>query len=379
MGPLAGLTVIEVGSIIAGPFAARMVADLGAEVIKVESPRRPDPMREWGKGSYRGRKLWWPVMARNKKLVALDLSDADGRRRFLDLVARADAIIENFRPGTLEKWALGFDELSAVNPSIVLVRVSGYGQTGPYARRPGFAAAAEALSGLRYVNGYPGELPPRTGVSLGDSVASLFAVQGLLAALLRRGADGPGEVVDVSILESCLALTESMAPEFDLLGAIRQPAGARLDGNAPSNVFRARDGRLVVIAANHDDLFRRLCAAMGRDDLAGDPRFATHDGRGRHQEVLEAEIQAWAGHLTAAEIDRTLADSGVVCAPVATIADVFADPHVQARAMLAVHEDPELGPFRAPAVFPRFSRGCGHVRWAGKWELGADNPDILGT
>jgi len=378
-GPLTGLRVLEVGSIIAGPFAARMVADLGAEVIKVESPRRPDPMREWGQGRYRGRKLWWPVMARNKKLVTLDLAAPDGRGRFLALARDADAVIENFRPGTLEKWNLGFDVLSATNRSLVLVRISGYGQTGPYAGRPGFAAAAEALSGLRYVNGYPGELPPRTGVSLGDSLASLFAVQGLLAALIRRGSDGPGEVVDVSILEACLALTESMAPEFDLLGAVRGPSGARLEGNAPSNVFRARDGRLVVIAANHDDLFRRLCAVMQRDDLATDPRFATHDGRGRHQEVLEAEIQAWASQHSAAEIDAALASSGVVCAPVATIADVFADPHVQAREMLAVHEVAELGRFRAPGVFPRFSGGSGEVRWAGKWELGADNAEVLGT
>lgn len=378
-GPLTGIRVLEVGSIIAGPFAGRMVADLGAEVIKVESPRRPDPMREWGQGRHRGRKLWWPVMARNKKLVALDLADDEGRRLFLELVAQADAIIENLRPGTLEKWGLGFDRLTDANPSVVLVRISGYGQTGPYARRPGFAAAAEALSGLRYVNGHPGELPPRTGISLGDSLASLFAVQGLLAALLRRGDDGPGEVVDVSIVESCLALTESMAPEFDLLGAVREPSGARLEGNAPSNVFRSIDGRLVVIAANHDELYRRLCRVMERPDLAEDPRFATHDGRGRHQELLEAAIQEWVGRRTAAEVDVALADSGVVCAPVSTIADVFADPHVQARRMLAVHDAPGIGRFRAPGVFPRFSGGSGEVRWAGRWEPGADNDEVLGA
>jgi len=378
-GPLAGLRVIELGSIIAGPFAGRMLADLGAEVIKVESPSRPDPMREWGQGRHRGRKLWWPVISRNKKLVAIDLAGPAGREQLLGLLRDADAVVENFRPGTLEKWRLGYDELRRVNPSLILVRVSGYGQSGPYASRPGFAAAAEALSGLRYVNGHPGEVPPRTGISLGDSLASLFAVQGLLAALYRRGADGPGEVVDVSILESCLALTESMAPEFDLLGAVRQPSGARLEGNAPSNVFRSRDDRLVVIAANHDALFRRLCEAMGREELARDPRFATHDGRGRHQEVLEAEIQAWAAGLTAAEIDAALADSGVVCAPVSTIADVFADPHVQARGMLVSHHDPELGEFRAPGAFPRFSGGSGTVRWSGRWPLGADDAELLGA
>ncbi len=377
-GPLTGLRVIELGSLIAGPFAGRMLADLGAEVIKVESPRRPDAMRDWGHAAHKGRKLWWPSITRNKKLVTLDLATRAGRGLLLDLASSTDAIVENFRPGTLERWGLGFDRLLEANPALILVRVSGYGQTGPYASRPGFAAAAEALAGLRYISGYPGEVPPRMGISLGDSLAGMFAVQGLLAALHRRGGDGDGEVVNVSIVESCLALTESIAAEYDVLGLVREPGGARLPGIAPSNVFQARDGRQVVIAANHDTLFERLCQVMGREDLARDSRFADHRARGDHAEVLEHEIQAWAARHDAAEIDELLAGAGVVCAPVASIADVFANPQVRAREMLVAHDDPELGTFLAPGVVPRFSGGSGEVRWSGRWQLGADNAEILG-
>jgi len=380
-GPLAGLRVIELGSIIAGPFAGRMLADLGAEVIKVESPDRPDPMREWGQGTRDGRKAWWPVIARNKKLVTLDLAGEPGAEALLGLVAEADAVLENFRPGTLEKWGLGFERLNAARPGLILVRVSGYGQTGPFAGRPGFAAAAEAMSGLRYVNGYPGEVPPRMGISLGDSLASLFAVQGLLAAVYRREADpsaeAPGEVVDVSILEACLALTESMIPEYDLMDRVREPSGARLEGIAPSNVFLSRDGRRVVIAANQDALFARLCAAMGRPELSEDPRYRTHEDRGQNQDQIEAEIQAWASGLDAAEIDALLAEAGVVCGPISSVADVVENPQLRARGALVEQHDETLGSFRAPGIVPRFSRGSGEVRWSGRWEPGADNEQLL--
>jgi formyl-CoA transferase len=378
-GPLTGLRVIELGSIIAGPLAGRMLADLGAEVIKVESPTKPDPMRQWGQGALNGRKAWWPVIARNKKLVTLDLTDEQGRDGLLRLVGEADAVVENFRPGTLEKWGLGFERLKGVRPGLILVRVSGYGQTGPYADRPGFAAAAEAMSGLRFVNGYPGEVPPRMGISLGDSLASLFAVQGLLAAVYRRDAEAEpqGEVVDVSILEACLALTESMVPEYDLMGRVRQPSGAHLEGIAPSNVFNSRDGRMVVIAANQDALFARLCDAMGRPELCEDPRFRTHEDRGANQEQIEAEIQAWAGRHDAAEIDRLLAGAGVVCGPVSSVADVVDNPQLQARGAFVEQHDEELGSFRAPGIVPRFSRGSGEVRWSGRWEVGADNDQLL--
>jgi len=377
-GPLVGVRILELGSLIAGPFAGRLLADLGAEVIKVEAPERHDPLREWGQEYLDGRSLWWPVMNRNKKLITLDLQQESDRASLLELAQDSDAMIENFRPGTLERWELGFDRLQGVNPSIVLVRVSGYGQTGPYARRPGFAAAAEAMSGLRYINGHPGELPPRFGISLGDSLAGMFAAQGLLAALYHRDAfGGEGQVVDVSILESCFALLESAAPEYDRLGRVRRPSGTRLPGLAPSNVFRSRDEALVVIAANQDALFRRLCEAMDRGELATDPRFATHRARSANQDELETEIANWASARTAAEIDHALESSGVVCARVNTIADVFADPHVRAREMLVEHDDPELGSFLGPAVIPKFSRTPGRVRWTGPWRPGQHNRELL--
>jgi formyl-CoA transferase len=379
-GPLAGVRVIELGALLAGPFAGRLVADLGADVIKVEPPDRPDPMRDWGQETYQGRALWWPVVSRNKRCITLDLRAERGQALLLDLVATSDAVVENFRPGTLERWNLGYERLREVNPGIVLVRVSGYGQTGPYAHRPGYAAAAEAMGGLRYVNGYPDQDPPRTGISLGDSLAGMFAAQGLLAALYRRetSGSGTGQVVDVSILESCFALLESAAPEFDLLGRIRRPSGTRLPGVSPSNVFRAADGKGVVIAANQDTVFRRLCDAMGRPELADDPRYATHGARAEHQDELEAQIAAWAAERTSAEITDVLDAQGVVCGPINSIADIFADPHVRAREMLVAHEDPELGTFTGPGVLPRFSSTPGGVRWTGRWEMGADNAAVFG-
>lgn len=379
-GPLTGVRILEIGSILAGPFAGRLLGDLGAEVIKVEAPDRPDPIRDWGQGTVEGRNLWWPVLSRNKRLVTLNLRDERGQALFLDLVREADAVIENFRPGTIERWNLGYDALREANPRIVLVRVSGYGQTGPYAQQPGFAAAAEAMSGLRYLNGFPGEVPPRLGISLGDSLTGLMAAHGLLAALYRRDAlgGGVGQVVDVSILESCFALLESVAPEYDRLGAVRQPAGTRLAGNAPSNAYRAADDRLVIIAANQDALFGRLCEAMRRPDLARDPRFATHRARGEHEDLLDEEIQAWVATQPSAHVLTLLNEVGVVCAPVNTIADVFADPHVAAREMLVEHDDPELGPLKGPAVAPRFSEDPGRVRWSARWEPGADNAQVYG-
>jgi formyl-CoA transferase len=378
-GPLAGVRVIELGSLLAGPFAGRLLADLGADVVKVEAPDRLDPMREWGQEQLDGRSLWWPVISRNKQLVTIDLRSEAGQSLLLGLVRESDAVIENFRPGTLERWGLGFERLREVNPGIVLVRVSGYGQTGPYAERPGFAAAAEAMSGLRYINGHPGQLPPRCGISLGDSLAGMFAAQGLLAALYHRDAlGGVGQVVDVSILESCFALMESAAPEYDRLGRVREPSGTRLPGISPSNVFRSRDERLVVIAANQDTLFQRLAAAMGRAELADDARYATHLARAEHQDELEAEIQTWASQQTAAEIEAALAASGVVCAQINTIADVFEDPHVRSREMLVEHEDAVLGSFVGPGVLPKFSATPGRVRWSGPWQPGQHNREVLG-
>jgi formyl-CoA transferase len=378
LGPLEGIRVIELGALLAGPFAGRLIADLGAEVIKVEPPDRPDPMRSWGQEHLDGKSLWWPLVARNKRCITLNLRTEEGQKLLLDLVAKSDAIVENFRPGTLEKWGLGFDKLQEVNPGIVLVRVSGYGQTGPYRERAGYAAAAEAMGGLRYINGYPDQDPPRSGISLGDSLAGMFAAHGLLAALYKRDALGgkTGQVVDVSILESCFALLESASSEYDLLGRVRKPSGTRLPGVSPSNVFTASDGKKLVIAANQDSLFRRLCAVMGRPEFAEDPKFATHTARFENQDELEGYIQDWASERTAAEIADVLNAEGVVCGPIYSIEDIFNDAHVQEREMLVKHHDPDLGEFIGPGVLPKFSDTPGGVRWPGPQGIGVHNAEV---
>jgi formyl-CoA transferase len=379
VGPLAGVRVIELGTLIAGPFAGRLLADMGAEVIKVEHPRRPDPLRDWGRARYRGHSLWWPVQSRNKKCVTLDLGSERGRSLMLDLARQSDVVVENFRPGTLEKWGLGYEQLSGANPLLVLARISGYGQSGPYAERAGFASVAEAMGGLRYLNGLPGEPPPRMGISLGDSLAAMFAVQGVLAALHARGhrPEGRGQVVDVSLMEACFALLESVVPEYDRLGLVREPSGTRLAGLAPSNIFRSRDGRWIVIAANQDTVFRRLCVVMEMPELADDPRFATHAARGVNQNEVEAIVADWASSRDADEIDRLLNDAGVVCGPLYTVADIFSDPHYRAREMLIEHEDAEVGAFVGPGIVPKFSATPGAVRWSGPWQEGSHNDEVF--
>ncbi len=377
-GPLAGVRLIELGALLAGPFAGRLLGDMGAEVIKVEPPGKPDPLRDWGHARYRERSLWWPVQSRNKKCITLNLREEKGQALLLELVRAADVVSENFRPGTLEGWNLGFDRLAEVNPGIVLARISGYGQTGPYAGRAGFASVAEAMGGLRYINGFPGEAPPRTGISLGDSLAAMFATQGILAALYHRDVlgDGRGQVIDVSLMESTFALLESAVPEYDRLGIIREPAGTGLKGVAPSNIFKSKDDTWVVIAANQDNVFGRLVGAMGQPELAEDPRFRTHLARGEHQLEIEEIVAAWAAQHDAREIDEILNDAGVVCGPINTIADIFEDPQFRAREMLIEHEDPEFGPYTGPGIVPKFSETPGEVRWSGTWEEGSHNAEV---
>ena len=377
-GPLAGLRMIELGTLLAGPFAGRLLGDMGAEVLKVEAPGQPDPLRDWGHARYQGRSLWWPVQSRNKKCITLNLRAPRGQELLLELVRVSDVMTENFRPGTLERWNLGYDRLSAVNPGLVLARISGYGQTGPYAGRAGYASVAEAMGGLRYINGFPGQAPPRAGISLGDSLAGMFAVQGILAALYHRDVlgDGRGQVVDVSLMEASFALLESAVPEYDRLGLVRQPMGTGLAGIAPSNIFLSRDKLWMVIAANQDGVFGRLCEAMGRAELAGDPRFATHTARGENQEELESMVAEWAAQHDAAEIDRILNDAGVVCGPIYSIADIFEDPQFRARDMLVEHVDPEFGTYVGPGVVPKFSDTPGAVRWSGAWEEGSHNEEV---
>jgi formyl-CoA transferase len=380
IGPLAGVRVIELGTLLAGPFTGRLLGDLGAEIVKVEDPGRPDPIREWGKARYEGRSLWWPVQSRNKKCVTLNLRSERGQELLLDLVRHADVVTENFRPGTLERWNLGFDRLREANRGIVLARVSGYGQTGPYAERAGFASVAEAMGGLRYINGFPGEPPPRIHISLGDSLAGMFAAQGILAALYWRDATGGGEgqVVDVSLLEASFALLESTVPEYDRLGIVRGPGGTGLKGVAPSNIFKSRDDKWMVIAANADNVFGRLCDAMGQPELATDERFATHLARGDNQEELEGIVAAWAARHDAAEIDRILNAAGVICGPIYTIADIFEDPQFHAREMLLEHVDPEFGPYIGPGIVPKLSETPGAVRWSATWDEGSHNREIYG-
>jgi crotonobetainyl-CoA:carnitine CoA-transferase CaiB-like acyl-CoA transferase len=357
-----------------------MLGDLGAEIIKVEDPGRPDPIREWGKARYHGRSLWWPVQSRNKKCVTLNLRSERGQELLLELVRRADVVTENFRPGTLERWNIGFEQMQGVNPGIILARISGYGQTGPYAARAGFASVSEAMGGLRHINGFPGEPPPRIHISLGDSLAGMFAAQGILAALYWRDVSGGGmgQVIDVSLLEASFALLESTVPEYDRLGIVRGPGGTGLKGVAPSNIFKSSDDKWVVIAANADNVYRRLCEAMGRPELADDERYSTHLARGDHQEELEGIVAEWAGRHDAAEIDRVLNQAGVICGPIYTIADIFEDPHFRARDMLLEHVDPEFGPYIGPGIVPKLSETPGAVRWSATWEEGSHNREVYG-
>ena len=376
-GALDGIRVIELGTLIAGPFAGRLLGDMGAEVIKVEPPGAPDPLRTWGQAELDGHHFFWTVHARNKKAVSLDLRRPRGRELFLDLVEKSDIVVENFRPGTLEKWNLGYDVLAQRNRGIILVRVSGYGQTGPDAHKAGYASVAEAASGLRHLNGFPGGPPPRLALSLGDSLAGMFAAQGALGALYRRSTTGEGQEVDVALTESCLAIQESTIPDYDVGGVVRGPSGTRLEGIAPSNIYRSGDGTWVVIAANQDTVFARLCQAMGRPELITDDRFATHGARGRNQDELDKIIGDWAGERQHGEIIETLSAAGVIAGPINTVAEVVTDPQLRARGMIAEHWDERVErSILGPGIVPVFSESPGSVRSAGPARPGQHNDDV---
>jgi formyl-CoA transferase len=376
-GPLSGIRVIEVGTLISGPFAGRLLGDMGAEVIKIEPPGSPDPLRTWGQAEVDGHHFFWTVHARNKKAVTLNLRAEAGRQLFLELVARSDIIVENFRPGTLEKWNLGYDVLREANRGIILVRVSGYGQTGPEAPKAGYASVAEAVSGLRHMNGFPGGPPPRLALSIGDSLAGMFAAQGALAALYRRTVTGEGQVVDAALTESCLAVQESTIPDYDVAGVVRGPSGTRLEGIAPSNIYRSADGSWVVIAANQDTVFRRLCTAMGQPELATDDRFATHVARGRNQDELDKIIGDWAAEKQPADIISTLSAVGVISGPINTVAEVVDDPQLRERGMLVEHFDERINrSVLGPGVVPVLSETPGTVRNAGPARPGQHNDEV---
>ncbi len=379
VGALDGIRVLEVGTLISGPFAGRLLGDMGADVIKIEPPGSPDPIRTWGQAEVDGQRFFWTVHARNKKAVTLNLRELRGRELFLDLVERSDIIVENFRPGTLEKWDLGYDVLRERNPGIILVRVSGYGQTGPDAHKAGYASVAEAASGLRHMNGFPGGPPPRLALSLGDTLAGMFAAQGALAALYRRTVTGRGQVVDAALTEACLAVQESTIPDYDMGGVVRGPSGTRLEGIAPSNIYRSADGSWVVIAANQDTVFRRLCEAMDQPDLATDPRFVDHGARGRNQDELDVIIGQWAAAREPDDIIETLSAAGVIAGPINTVAEVVKDPQFRARGMLVDHYDERIGRnVLGPGIVPVLSETPGRVRNAGPARPGQHNQEIYG-
>lgn len=376
MGALDGIRVLELGTLIAGPYAGRLLADMGADVIKVEAPDRPDPLREWGQASG-GHQFFWTVHARNKRCITLNLRTDAGRDLLLRLAASADVVVESFRPGTLERWGLGYEELSAVNPGIVLARVSGYGQTGPLAQEPGYASVAEGMSGLRHLNGFPGQAPPRIALSLGDSLAGMVAFQGVLAALLARHRTGRGQVVDAALTEASMSILESTIPDYDQTGHVRQPSGTRLDRIAPSNLYRSADGLWIIIAANQDTVFRRLCGALGRPELADDPQYATHTARGDHQDELDEIVAAWAASLTAEELIERCTEAGVVAGPVNTVAEVVKEPHFIARGLFVDHDDENAaGPVKGMAPVPLLSDTPGEVRWGGPRRPGSHNKEV---
>ena len=377
-GPLQGLKVLELGQLLAGPYVGTLLGDFGAEVIKVEPPPTGDAMRDWGRLRHEDHSLWWSILARNKRSVTLNLRTEKGQRVARRLAAHADIVLENFRPGTMERWGLGPEDVHAVNPGAIYARVTGYGQTGRYRDRPGFASASEALSGLRHINGYPDQAPPRFGISLGDTLAAQSAFQGILLALYARDVRGAtGQVVDASITDACLAITESAVLEYEKTGTVRNPTGTRLPRIAPSNVYRSSDGKWVVIAANHDTLWRRLAALIGRPELAEDERFATHHARGENEDLLDELIGEWAVKHTAAELDQLVNDAGVVCAPVYDAADVYRDPYFRERGLLIEYVDEVHGTVTGPGVIPKLMNTPGRVRQPARWTVGADTDDVL--
>lgn len=380
-GPLAGVRVVEMGQLLAGPFVGSRLADFGAEVIKVEAPGKGDPMREWGHHRYQGKCLWWPVLARNKKSVTANLRDPRGRDLVLRLLETADVLVENFKPGTLEKWGLGPDALHEVNPRLIIARVSGYGQTGPYADKPGFASVGEAMGGIRYINGFPDTPPPRFGISLGDTLTGLFATQGVLMALYWRdagGGGGKGQVIDAAITESCFSMLESTLPEYDKLGVIRKPSGTGLANVSPSNIFPTRDGKYIVIAANLDTMFRRLCDAMEQPELADDPHYADHKARGENAAQLDGLIGEWSAQFSMSELTERLERHGVVCGPIYAIDDIAQDPHFQARDMVMRMADPRFGDIAVPGIAPKLSETPSEIAWLGPDEIGGHNKAIYG-
>ncbi len=360
VGPLAGLKVLELGQLIAGPFAAKTLADFGAEVIKIEPPGAGDPLRKW-RLLKEGTSVWWQVQSRNKRSVALDLRQPEAQEIVRKLAREADVLIENFRPGAMEDWGLGPDALRAANPRLIMLRISGYGQTGPYRDRPGFGVVAEAMSGLRHLTGEPGRVPVRVGVSIGDTLAALHGVIGVLMALHHRNQHGAGQVIDVALYEAVFNCMESLLPEYSAFGAVRGPAGSALPGIAPSNAYRCKDG-YALIAGNGDSIFKRLMTAIGRLDLANDPALANNTGRVARVAEIDQAIGQWAGNLTVAEALAALECAAVPAGKIYTIADIAGDPHYQARSMLEQIRMTDGTALAVPGFVPKLSATPGGYR-----------------
>jgi len=375
-GPLKGLRVVEMGQLLAGPFSGQILGDLGADVIKIEDPSRGDPMRVWGRELPDGHSLWWAVVGRNKRSVTLNLRDPEGQEIARRLVAEADVLIENFKPGTLERWGLDYETLSAANPGLVLLRVSGYGQDGPYAQRPGYGSIGEAMGGLRYIVGDPATPPSRMGISIGDALAAVFGTIGVLSAVVERADTGLGQVIDTSIYESVLAMTESMVPEYALTGLIRERSGAILPNVAPSNIYPASDGLWLLIAANQDTVFSRLADAMGRPELKADERYSTHGARGANQQEIDDIIAEWTATFDSGSLEAKLVEFGVPVGRIYRAPEMLTDPQFLARDSIVHVQHPVLGDVPMQNVFPRLSRTPGAVAWPGA-ALGQHTDDVL--
>ena len=372
-GPLAGIRVVELGQLIAGPFCGQLLGDLGAEVVKLEQPGTGDPMRHWGQGST---PTWWRVIARNKYSVAADLRSAEGQALARELISRADILVENFRPGTLERWQLAPEQLRRDCPGLIVVRVSGYGQTGPYASRAGFGGIAEAMGGWRRIVGFPDLPPARMGISIGDTLAATYGCLGAVAALHHRDRTGEGQVVDAALYESVLQVMEALIPEYAVAGHKRGRTGSTLPRIAPSNVYRCSDGEFLI-GANQDGVFARLCEAIGQPALASDPRFVSHTARGDHQEELDAIIEAWTSTHTVADVEAAMIEHSVPAGRMFDAEDMLADPHFAAREAIVTVDDPVLGPTPMQGVFPKLSATPSSIRRPAPREIGQDTAEIL--
>ncbi len=376
--PLAGLRVLEMGQLLAGPFASVLMAYFGAEVIKVEPPGVGDPLRTW-RALHKGTALWWYILGRNKKCITVNLRVPRGQQIIRELARNADVVLENFKPGTMEKWGLGYEDLKKINPRIIMARISGWGQTGPYAPKPGFASVAEGAGGLRYVTGYPDRPPVRPNLSLGDSLAGLHAALGILMAVYRRDVTGTGtgQMVDVAIYEAVYNMMEGIVPEYDKCGIIREREGTRLSGIVPTGTYPCRDGKYIIIGGNSDSIFKRMMRAIGRPDMAEDPRFEHNNDRVQHVDEIDPAIIAWTSQHPLEEVVRVLEEATVPVGPIYSVADMLADPHFQERGLFEdlTLEDGET--VKLPTLVPKLSETPGGTEWVGP-ALGAHNREVLG-